>query len=159
MVAVIKFLFFILFAAAIFGRSYIESELLYWSIYLAIGVLLVILWFVKYWFSKKKLSEFLGKDPSFQIFAGRVPSNVQDDLDRGRFCVSEDKLLLIIRDKKKYSVVWESEIKNLSSISFGKVLNNHRRGFTVNHSNGSTEFTCASISKHKEELCKAIGWK
>lgn len=155
----IKIVFFIIFAAAIFGRSYIESSVLYWSLYVIMGILLGCLWWVMFWVSKKKVVEVLGKQPEFEIFAGRIPLDVRADLDRGRFCISDGKFILVQKKNGKFQKTWELPVSEVKSIGFGRVGGSYRYGFILHTEDGKTEFTCGKIKKEKDNLFKTLGWK
>lgn len=156
---VTKIIFFLIFAVVIFGRSYFSSAVLYWSLYGFMGVLLVLLWFMLYWVSHKKAVKILGKEPDYDVFAGKIPLEVTSDLDRGRVCVVDGKIVLIQKKKRKFEIVWEIPVKDIDSIGFGKVGGSYRYGFIIHNKDDKTEFTCSKMKKEKDTLFKAIGWK
>jgi len=159
MSALIKLVFFAIFAAVIFGRSYITSDFLYWSLYILMGGLLIVLWQVMFKVSEKTAVKVLGKEPDFNIFAGKIPLDVRADLDRGRLCVTDGKLVLIQKKEREYLQTWEMPIENIKSVGFGKVGGSYRYGFTLHCADRDTEFVCSAIKKQKDAFFKALGWK
>ncbi|MCR4676812.1 MAG: hypothetical protein K5634_06250 [Sphaerochaetaceae bacterium] len=154
----IKGLIILLFALVIFGRGYFPNDALYWGTYLFMFVLVFLLWFASYWVSKKKAEEILGKKPDFDIFVGKVASDVNADLQRGRLCFCDGKITLIAKTKGKYSKAWEMPISEVESVGFGTVVG-WRKGFNLHTKEGTIGFTSVKIKNHKQELYKALGWK
>ncbi|MCF0238382.1 MAG: hypothetical protein HUK24_07255 [Sphaerochaetaceae bacterium] len=120
-------------------------------------------WFASYWISKKKLVQILGKDPNWEVFTGKVPANVTDDLTRGRLVIDNGKLLLytknIEKDRKEnpWPIKWSANVEDITSLSFGKVAG-ARKGVMFNFGDDYVAFCSVKVTKEKEKLYQALGW-
>ncbi len=126
-------------------------------------ILVALYWFAMYWVSKKKACQILGKTPQFSLFVGKIPTDPNADLTRGRLCIADNTIYLIQKtdgkDKKAgpYKVAWSMKTSAITSLGFGKVLS-VRKGFIIYMDKDDVRFTCSSIAKHKDELYAALGW-
>ena len=130
----------------------------------AMVVLVTLYWFAMFWVSKKDAQKVLGKDPSFEVFVGKIPTDPSADLIRGRLCIVDGSIKLLQRtdDKERKNApckeVWSIPTNEITSLCFGKVLP-ARKGFIIYMGDDEVKFTCSKISKQKDELYKALDWK
>lgn len=121
-------------------------------------------WFAMFWVSRKDVVKVTGKEPDFEIFAGKIPSDPQADLTRGRLCIMDERLVLFqrtddkIRKTEPCKEVWSIPTKDIKSLGFGKVLS-MRKGLVIYFNDDEVSFTCSKIVKDREPLYKALGWK
>lgn len=160
----IKILILLDFAAVVFIPSVYMSRLTLIPMFAGMVALVVLYWFAMYWVSKKRALQVLGKTPQFDIFVGKIPTDPNADLTRGRLCIVDGNISLLQKTDGKdskttpYKVVWTMESSAITSIGFGKVLS-VRKGFILYMDKDDVRFTCSSIAKHKDELYAALGWK
>lgn len=131
-----------------------------YTVFFVVAMGLVYLyWHVMYYVSKEdvKLSA-----NNYDIFVGKVPTDPNADLQRGRLVITNDRILLYQRNahRKKdgpAKITWSIDRASVTAVDFGKVVG-ARYGFTL-YLNGedSVSFT-ASVKKKKSELCKALGF-
>lgn len=152
-----KILIFGLLAVFIFGRGIFPNEASYWICYGFSFILLILLWVTMFWVSRKRATKILGFKPDFDIFCGKVPYDVNDDLARGRLCVGNGKIYLIKKTNGKFNIEWQEDIDNVTAVSFKKVIG-VRRGFVLRRGENEVSFACGRIKRHKSELFKAFGW-
>lgn len=159
MIILVRFLLAAIFAAVIFLRPYFPNDLLYWSMYVVLFALVYAFWHLSFFVSRKKASGFLGKEPECDIFCGKVPLNEMEDLQRGRLCATEGKLILVGKDQKgKLCKTEEILISDITSVGFGYVVG-RRKGFTVHCGKKSVSFTSAKAAKNKAIIYKMLGWE
>ena len=160
----IKILILLDFAAVVFIPSIYMSRLTLIPMFAGMVALVVLYWFVMYWVSKKRATQVLGETPKFDIFVGKIPTDPNADLTRGRLCIHGNTISLLQKTDGKeskdapYKVVWSMDASAITSIGFGKVLS-VRKGFILYMDKDDVRFTCCSIAKHKDELYAALGWK
>lgn len=163
MKTLIKVLILLLFAAEVFFPSIYMSRATLIPMFVAMVVLVIVYWFLMYWVSKKKAIQILGKEPQFDIFVGKIPTDPSADLTRGRLCIVDDTISLIQKTDGKeskttpYKIVWTMPTSSVTSLGFGKVLS-IRKGFILYMDIDDVRFTCSKIGRHKEALYKALGW-
>ena len=124
-------------------------------------LLLVWYWVVMFWFRKSRLSEVLEREPDFEIFAGRIPKDPVEDLQRGRLVVYDGKLILWQRDRKTNTIkqVWSMKVSDVKTMGFGMLLPIRRKGVRIFTRDDNVEFICKPIIKRKDEFYKALGWE
>jgi len=160
----IRILLILDFAAVVFVPSTYMSRIMLIPMFTIMVVLVVLYWFTMFWVSKKDAQKVLGKTPSFDAFAGKIPTDPSADLTRGRLCIIDNTLKLLQRtnDKEHKSTpckeVWAISTNDITSLGFGKVLP-ARKGVIIYMGDDEVKFTCSKVIKHKEELYKALGWK
>ena len=163
MTILIKILILLDFAAVVFMPSVYTSRSTLIPMFATMVILVVLYWFAMYWVSKKKAYQIIGKTPKFDIFVGKIPTDPNADLTRGRLCIADNTIYLIQKndgkDKKAglYKVSWSMDTSTITSLGFGKVLS-VRKGFIIYMDKDDVRFTCSSIAKHKAELYAALGW-
>jgi len=163
MKTILRILIILDFAAVVFiPNIYLSRPIMIPMFAVMIG-LVVLYWFAMFWVSKKDAVKVLKKDPAFDIFAGKIPTDPSADLTRGRLCIVDDTLKLLQRndDKERKNApckeVWSLKTKEITSLGFGKVLP-ARKGLIIYMGDDEVKFTCSKITKQKEELYKALGW-
>ncbi len=163
MKTILRILIILDFAAVVFiPNIYLSRSIMIPMFAVMIG-LVVLYWFAMFWVSKKDAVKVLKKDPIFDIFAGKIPTDPSADLTRGRLCIVDDTLKLLQRndDKERKNApckeVWSLKTKEITSLGFGKVLP-ARKGLIIYMGDDEVKFTCSKITKQKEELYKALGW-
>lgn len=163
MKTILRILIILDFAAVVFiPNIYLSRPIMIPMFAVMIG-LVVLYWFAMFWVSKKDAVKVLKKDPAFDIFAGKIPTDPSADLTRGRLCIVDDTLKLLQRndDKERKNApckeVWSLKTKEITSLGFGKVLPS-RKGLIIYMGDAEVKFTCSKITKKKEELYKALGW-
>ena len=164
MKTLIKILILLDFAAVVFIPSVYMSRPVLIPMFAVMVALVILYWFTMYWVSKKKAIQILGKNPSFDIFVGKIPTDPNADLTRGRLCIADGTIYLLQKTDGKekkdgpYKIAWSMDASTITSLGFGKVLS-VRKGFIIYMDNDEVRFTCSSIAKHKQELYNALGWK
>jgi hypothetical protein len=164
MKTLIKLLILLDFAAVVFIPSVYMSRPVLIPMFVLMVALVILYWFSMYWVSKKKATQLLGKTPSFDIFVGKIPTDPNADLTRGRLCIADNTIYLIQKTDGKekkdgpYKIAWSMDTSIITSLGFGKVLS-IRKGFIIYMDKDDVRFTCSSIAKHKSELYAALGWK
>lgn len=148
------------FAGVAFGRGTLP-EGLYFSLMPIMLLLIVAYWYVMFWFSKKKLLKIMGKEPDFEIFAGKVPKDPTLDLQRGRLVISDNRLVLYqkILKEKVCKEVWSMPVSEIKSVGFGTLLPLRRKGIRIYTEEDTVEFTAEPVMKRKDEFYKALGWE
>lgn len=160
----IKILILLDFAAVVFIPEVYMSRAVLIPMFVSMIALVIIYWFTMYWVSKKKALQVLGKEPQFDIFVGKIPTDPTADLIRGRLCISDGIISLIQKTEGKekkttpFKIVWTMETKDITSLGFGKVLS-VRKGLILYMDKDDVRFTCSNIGKHKDALYSALGWK
>lgn len=159
MIILIRFLLVALFGVVIFCRPYFPNDFLYWLTYLLVFLLVLAYWFVSFWVSGKKASSVIGKETDFDIFVGKVPPNETDDLERGRFCRVDDRLVLVGKPEGKYKIIVDRGVSEVASVGFGYVAGK-RKGFTLYYKDGrSDSFTNVKIFNDRKIIYDALGWE
>ncbi len=161
MTVLIKILILLDFAAVVFLPSVYTTRATLIPMFATMVFLVFLYWFAMYWVSKKKAIQILGTTPKFDIFVGKIPTDPNADLTRGRLCIQDGVISLLQKTGEKaspYKVVWSMNASEVTSIGFGKVLS-VRKGFILYMDKDDVRFTCSSIAKHKDELYAALGWK
>lgn len=163
MKTILRILIILDFAAIVFiPNIYMSRPIMIPMFALMIGMV-VLYWFAMFWVSKKDAVKVLKKDPVFDVFAGKIPTDPSADLTRGRLCIVDDTLRLLQRndDKERKNApckeVWSLKTKEITSLGFGKVLP-ARKGLIIYMGDDEVKFTCSKIAKQKDELYKALGW-
>ena len=164
MKTLIKILILLDFAAVVFVPSVYMSRPVLIPMFAVMVALVILYWFTMYWVSKKKAYQVLGQTPKFDIYVGKIPTDPNADLTRGRLCITDSAICLIQKTDGKekkdapYKIVWSIDSSTVTSLGFGKVLS-IRKGFIIYMNEDDVRFTCSSITKHKQELYDALGWK
>ena len=60
-------------------------------------VLVVLLWFVMFWISRRKNAQFIGKTPDSDFFVGKVSSDTREDLTRGRMSFTDSDIIFVAK--------------------------------------------------------------
>lgn len=154
---IIKFLILALFLIVIFGRSLFPSEILYWSVYFVMFILVALLWFAMFWVTRKRNSSVLGYEPDADFYVGKVAPDVREDLQRGRLSFKDGRITLVGKKKGQYSVIWSCGVDDIESVGFSKVAG-VRKGFTFHTADGDVPFTSSRLFKNRQLLFKALGW-
>lgn len=159
MSAFLKAVMLVIFGLVIFGRQYVNSDALYWSLYFILFALIPLLWMSMYRVSRKKALQVLGKEElKYDVAVGMVPKKTEDDLIRGRLCIDDGQLKLICKKGNTFSVTWSAEIKDIESAGFGTVAG-VRKGFTLYFKKEEVSFVSEKANKDRESFYKALGWK
>jgi len=154
----LKIIILLLFVVAVFGRGYFPSDALYWSVYFVMFALVTLLWFAMFWVSVKRAERVLGKAPDATFFVGKVAPDVRDDLQRGRMCFADGRVVLVgRRPDGSYGELWSVAVEDINSVGFGTVAG-VRKGFTVHAESGDVSFTNLKIFKNRNLLYRALGW-
>ncbi len=163
MKTILRILIILDFAAVVFIPNIYLSRPIMIPMFAVMIALVVLYWFAMFWVSKKDAAKVLKKDPVFDVFAGKIPTDPSADLTRGRLCIVDDSLKLLQRndDKERKNAlckeVWSLKTKEITSLGFGKVLP-ARKGLIIYMGDDEVKFTCSKIAKQKDELYKALGW-
>ncbi len=159
----VRILIILDFAAVVFIPSQYLPRLALIPMFLGMFALVVLYWFAMFWVSKKDVLKYLGKEPDFDIYVGRLPADPSADLIRGRLCVVDGSLVLLQRtdDRQRRTnpckEVWSMKIDDVSSVGFGKVLP-ARKGFILYNGDDETKFTYAKAVKDKSIIYRMLGW-
>lgn len=163
MKTIVKILIILDFAAVVFLPSVYMSRPVLIPMFVVMVGLVVLYWFAMFWVSRKDADKVIGKEPDFDIFAGKIPTDPSADLTRGRLCIADGKVKLLQRTDGKErkeapcKEVWAIPTSEITSLGFGKVLP-ARKGLIIYMGDDEVKFTCSKIAKRKDDLYRALGW-
>lgn len=159
MKTIVKILIILDFAAVVFLPSVYMSRPVLIPMFAVMVGLVVLYWFAMFWVSRKDADKVIGKEPDFDIFAGKIPTDPSADLTRGRLCIVDGTVKLLQRTdgKQRCKEVWAIPTNEITSLGFGKVLP-ARKGLIIYMGDDEVKFTCSKIAKRKDDLYHALGW-
>lgn len=163
MKTIVKILILLDFAAVVFIPSVYMSRPMLIPMFAVMLGLVVLYWFAMFWVGKKDAGKVLGKTPTFDIFAGKLPADPSADLTRGRLCIVDGRAKLLQRTDGKErkeapcKEVWSIPTDEITSLGFGKVLP-ARKGLIIYMGDDEVKFACSKIAKRKDDLYRALGW-
>lgn len=156
MSAILKVCLLAIFGFIAFGRSLFSVQWLYWSMYVLMFALIPLLWRSMYWVSKKKAKDVLkGMEIDHDFFVMKVSENIQDNLQAGRLCFSENEVRLVSKSGCKFEVVWQADKNKIKSVGFGTVAG-IRKGFILYFEGAEVSFVSAKLFKQRDGLYSAL---
>lgn len=159
-----RILILINFAVIIFVPGLYTNRLLLIPMFVLMVGLVAFYWAAMFWVSKKDVERVLGHEIKDDIFVGKIPADPSADLSRGRMCVEDGRLVLMMRtdDKtrrtKPCKEVWSIDLSEITSVGFGKVLS-ARKGFILYMGDDEVRFTFAKATKDRSLVYNLLGWK
>lgn len=151
MATIIKLVLLSLCALVVFFKNLFTTSVMYWCTFGLMFALIPLWWLATYWVSKSRASKILKEEPEKSFFVGMVPSDVNDDLIRGRLCIAKDEIYLVTKHKDKYEIIWTEKITNITNARSEKVAG-IRKGFIIYTNEGENSFVCNLA----DEVIKAI---
>ncbi|MDY4611952.1 MAG: hypothetical protein SPD11_15190 [Sphaerochaetaceae bacterium] len=169
MKSLIKLLLMASFAVVVFFRPAIYGlpfgAVLYWGLFVLMGLLVVAFYFTSYWVSAKEVEQETGKPVGFSLFVGQTPIISDDDLVRGRLVIDSSNVTLYKRvDGKERTSgrhckeVWSIPVGDISSIGTGAIISIRKGLILYLEDGGEAKFICRKALKRKAEIIKALGW-
>jgi hypothetical protein len=156
MKAILKLILLSLFGLAVFLPMKGIVVWFYWLLYILMGLVLVLYYYVAYWVSKKAVEPYI---KGFSLFVSLVPPISSEDYVRGRLVVTKDKVALYQKlSLTKVLEVWSIETSKISSYTLEKVLASKKVITFVFDDSKQRSFISKSISKKEKELKEALGW-
>jgi hypothetical protein len=156
----LKVLLLVLFAIVVFMPMRGIAVWLYWSLFLAMFLILVLYYRISYWVPVRDLPSGPHR---FSLFAGKIPPMTSEDLVRGRLVVEEDRIVLYQRGgatgaAERVREVWSVPIEQIQGFSVGRVIG-VRNGLILNLGEGQeARFAIFRMKRKKEALTRALGW-
>lgn len=138
----------------------IENQILYWSQFLVLALLVYIFYLSEDKVSVKLVEKETGESGFFSIPVGIISSKNDGVLQKGLLVVTDKSIRFFKKGKSFNSCVLEITIptKKIASYSFEKVDDFHQGVTFILDNDSEQKFTSRKISKYDAELTKALGW-
>lgn len=149
MASLLKLLLVALFALVVFAKDFFPSAALYWSTYVIMFAIIPLWWVAAYYVSEKKAQTYTKEKIRKSLMGAMVSADVNDDLMRGRICITENCFMVVSKEK----VIFTERLENITATSKGKVAG-ARRGITIYTKEDVTSFTCGKADELLEFINK-----